>query len=313
MTLPPNTFALGTAPVERPRTAWPSVLEELGGATERMVQGRQWTHRVFEAGSGQPLLMYHGIGGHAETYARTIRALSRHFHVYSVDALFHGRSSKDGFDLAAMYDLLADGFIDLIDALGYSSVHFEGESMGAQFGMNVGFRFPERVDRMVLSAGFYLLKVSRTDFPTAVKTAADLGVLSARAVTDPTFENVQRRMQWLVADPERMTDDIVALRRELYLDPEVNRAMRQVFNLDGDGGFGPHLYKWDYTEADCASWKPETLVLWGEHNPGQGPEFGAYCADLLGARYYTIPDTGHWPQWERPDEYSQLLIEYLKH
>jgi 2-hydroxy-6-oxonona-2,4-dienedioate hydrolase/2-hydroxy-6-oxo-6-(2'-carboxyphenyl)-hexa-2,4-dienoate hydrolase len=303
-------FALSREVRERPASDWASVADELSVAKVRIVEGRRWKHRVFEAGSGQPLLMYHGIGGHAETYARNIRALSEHFHVYAVDALFHGRSSKDGFDLPTMYDLLVDGFVDLVDALGYRSVAFEGESMGAMFGANLALRYPERVDRMVLTAGFYLFKPARAGFATAAHAARNLGELSTKAVVEPTFENVQRRMRWLVAEPGRMTDDIVDVRRELYADPEINASMRRVFNLD-HGQFSTDLYDWPYTESDLASWQPETLVLWGEHNPGQGPDFGVYCADLIGAQFYTVADSGHWPQWEHPDEYNQLLIEYL--
>lgn len=305
-----DTFHVARPVNERPLGSWGSVRDELAGVQERIVEGSRWNHRVLEAGSGQPLLMYHGVGGHAETYARNIRALAEHFHVYAVDALFHGHSSKDSFDLATMYDLLTEGFIDLVDALGHRAVLFEGESMGAMFGVNVGLNHPDRVEKMVLNAGFYLLQTERTDFPTANSSARNLGDLSRAAVLEPTFENVKRRLQWLVSDPRRMTDDIIEVRQRLYADPEINASMRRVFNTDA-GVFGPHIYQWPYQETDLKAWRPDALVLWGEHNPGQGPAFGSYCADLIGAKFYTVADTGHWPQWERPDEYNQVLIEYF--
>lgn len=305
-----NTFELTGSVEERPAQAWPDVNTLLAGATERYVQGERWTHRVIERGAGEPLLLYHGVGGHAETYARTLEALSKHFHVFAVDALFHGGSSKEGFDLAGMYDLLTEGVIDLIDALGFDSVHFEGESMGAMIGASLALEHPDRIRRMVLSAGFYLLQTVRTDFAKSTASTSDLGARSRAAVLDPTFENVQRRMQWLVHDPNSMTDDIVAVRQRLYSDPEVNASMRRVFNLEGER-FGTYLYHWPYTEDDLRGWKPETLVLWGEHNPGWGPDFGAYCADLIGGDFYVVRDAGHWPQWEKPDEYAQVLIEFL--
>lgn len=305
-----ETFHLHSPVEERPLTAWNTVAEELAGTQTRIVQGARWRHRVIEAGSGPPLLMYHGIGGHAETYARNLRALSAHFHVYAVDALFHGRSSKDGFDLPRMYDLLADGFIDLVDALGHSSVNFEGESMGAMFGVDVAMRYPERIDKMVLTSGFYLLKTPDATFTPARGATKNLGELSEAAVTKPTFENIKRRMQWLVSQPERMTDDIVTIRQELYQDPEVSESMRRVFNL-GSGPFSHGLYDWEYTVQDLRGWKPKTLVLWGQHNPGRGPEFGEYCAEQVGAQFYVFDDSGHWPQWEQPDEYNQVLIQFL--
>jgi len=55
----------------------------------------------------------------------------------------------------------------------------------------------------------------------------------------------------------------------------------------------------------------DALVLWAEHNPGHGPDFGEYCADLIGAKFYNVMGAGHWPQWEKPDEYSQVMIDFL--
>ncbi|MEU4650143.1 alpha/beta fold hydrolase [Nocardia fluminea] len=298
---------------ERPLEQWGSIAAELAGAEIGIVRGRRWEHRVISAGrSGPPLLMYHGIGGHAETYARNIQALSRHFRVHAVDAVFHGFSSKEGFELATMYDLLAEGFIDLIDALGYSSVFFEGESMGAQFGATAALRFPERIDRMVINAGFYLNKPDRDGFAPAARSAANLGELSAKAVTDPSFDNVRNRLRWLVSDPTRVTEDMVSVRSRIYSRPEINDSMRKIFNLD-HGAFGPHLYDVDYDLAQLRTWKPETLVLWGEHNPGHGPDYGAYWAETIGAAFYEFRDAGHWPHWEKPDEYNAVVTQFLTH
>lgn len=304
-------FQLRSTVPERPLHEWGTVAAELAGVEVRYVTGKRWTHRVITAGeSGPPLLMYHGVGGYAEAFARNIKTLAKSFRVYAVDALFHGFSSKDGFDLATMHDLLAEGFIDLIDALGYRSVHFEGESMGAQFGITVALRFPERVDRMVLNAGFYLNEPTRSDFAPAAFGTSDLGRLSVLSVTEPTVENVGNRLRYLVSRPERMTDDMISIRQRIYSYPEVNASVRRIYNVDG-GTFGPHLYDLGYTTADLAHWKPESLVLWGELNPGHGPDYGEYWADLIGAQFYTVADAGHWPQWEKPDEYNAVITQYL--
>ena len=59
--------------------------------------------------------------------------------------------------------------------------------------------------------------------------------------------------------------------------------------------------------------EPETLVFWTEHNPGQGPDYGEYVAGLIpGAKYYNMLDAAHWPQWEKPEEHDQVLIDFIK-
>src|SRR3984885_949736 len=115
---------------ERPLKDWSTIAVELLGSQSRLVKGERWSHHVIEKGDGPPLLLYHGIGGHTETYARTLPQLAEHFHVYAAEALFHGYSSKEGFVREKMVDLMSDGVADLVHALGYDKVHFEGESLG---------------------------------------------------------------------------------------------------------------------------------------------------------------------------------------
>ena len=118
---------------ERPLEDWAPIAVEFLGAESVLVKGKRWNHHVIHKGDGPPLLMYHGIGGHAETYARTLPAIAAAgYHVYAVDALYHGYSSKpDLKDRAEMAVNQVDGVVDLIEALGYEWAHFEGESMGA--------------------------------------------------------------------------------------------------------------------------------------------------------------------------------------
>ena len=80
---------------ERPLEDWSTIAVELLGSQTRIVQGEKYHHRVLEMGQGDPLFLYHGVGGHVDTYARTLPQLAKYFHVYAVDALYHGFSSKE--------------------------------------------------------------------------------------------------------------------------------------------------------------------------------------------------------------------------
>jgi 2-hydroxy-6-oxonona-2,4-dienedioate hydrolase len=292
---------------ERPLESWSTIAVELLGSRSEIVQGQRWHHHIVEKGAGPALFLYHGIGGHSETYARTLPQLADHFHVYAVDALFHGYSSKADFHPGTWIDVMTDGVIDLADALGHDRINFEGESLGGAIGVNLGFRYPRRVDKMILN-GFGRFNTTRS-FKTN-PSRGDLFELSVAAVTNPTSKNIRKRLEWLVAEPSRMTDEMVALRKRLYEDPEINAAMRKIFNVDGTNS--ARLFP-AYEESDFAEFEPgpRSLVLWGEWNPHQGYDYAEYCADLIGARFYGVDDAGHWPQWEHPDEYVQVLTEFL--
>src|SRR5215207_592283 len=149
---------------ERPLSDWSTIAVELLGSQTRIVQGPKWHHRVLEMGDGPPLFLYHGIGGHVDTYARTLPMLAKHFHVYAVDALYHGYSSKEPWDTDNHTLRQAEAYVDLLHALGHEKAHYEGESMGAVIGMEIGMSFPETVDKIILNGGFDVVQTKRMDF-----------------------------------------------------------------------------------------------------------------------------------------------------
>src|SRR5437868_1327123 len=74
----PSAVPLQGGPVS---TFW---LELLGGEI-RYYDAAGVRTRALEAGSGPPLLLLHGTGGHAESWIRNVLPLSADFHVYAVD------------------------------------------------------------------------------------------------------------------------------------------------------------------------------------------------------------------------------------
>jgi pimeloyl-ACP methyl ester carboxylesterase len=303
-----HQLTLTREPRPRPLADWPSVAVELLGTQTRIVRGERWHHRVIEAGEGgEPLILIHGIGGHAETYARNMHNLARAgFHVYAIDALFHGYSSKEPYRDEARAALQAEGVLDLVDALGHERVHIEGESMGATIAFEYGMAYPERTRGIVFNTGFADVHFTRTDFATNAGGGA-IAELSLRSILEPSFETMRARMEWLVAAPGRMTAEMVAIRQRLYEDPDVLASMKRMYRV---GKSFHTLPRW--TEEEVATFPARSLVFWTEKNPGDGPEFGRYIAGLLpDAGFYCMADAAHWPQWEKPEEHDQVLIDFL--
>jgi 2-hydroxy-6-oxonona-2,4-dienedioate hydrolase/2-hydroxy-6-oxo-6-(2'-carboxyphenyl)-hexa-2,4-dienoate hydrolase len=306
--MPAQDLKLSQPVNAKPLSEWKSVGVELLGTQTRIVQGQHSAHRVIEVGQGDPLFLIHGIGGHAETYARNIHNLAKHFHVYAIDALYHGFSSKEGFDRATMTEKQADGLADLIKTLGYSWAHVEGESMGGEIVWQFGLHYPEMAGRLIMNTGGPYFNAKRTDFVENPGGGSTLAELSRKSILEPTFETVRARMEWLVAEPSRMTDEMVNVRLRLYSFPEVYESIKRVYGIGGQWNAEKPI-----EEEDLAAFKPESLVFWTEKNPGEGPDFGRYMADHIpGAKFYNMLDSAHWPQWEKPEEHDQVLIDFIK-
>ena len=122
---------------------------ELLHSQVRLVQGKYRT-RIIEAGEGEPLLLLHGTGGHAENYARNIAPLAKRFHVIALDFLWHGRSQVEGFD-PEVIPALVDQVRDVMDLLGLERAHIEGQSLGGWVAMRFALAHPSRVRKLVIT------------------------------------------------------------------------------------------------------------------------------------------------------------------
>jgi pimeloyl-ACP methyl ester carboxylesterase len=284
-----------------------SIHADLLGSATRFIRGKQYATRAIEAGAGDPLILIHGVGNSAESFARNVMRIAQKFHVYAIDALYHGYSTKEGYDADHRVPLQAEAVIELLDAEGLRWAHFEGESMGAGIAFELAMRYPDRTGKIVLNSGSYYIRFERSFADTNGGGVQLLMQLCRESITDPGFASQRARLEYFMARPERVTNELVDIYCRLYEDPEINASMRRVFGMTAGRG---NLAGW--SEAEARQLKAPALVLWSDHNRGQRPEVGEHLASLLpGSRYHLVRDAGHWPQWEHPEEHAEVVSKFL--
>lgn len=285
-----------------------SVWVDLLGSQVRYL-GSRYRTRVIEAGDGPPLLLLHGVGGHAEAYARNVVRLGRSSRAMALDLLWHGLSSKpeyvDGEDIPAY----AGQILDLLDAEGIDRVDIEGESLGGWVALWLALHHPDRLNRMILNttAG---IRFAPGTVPEKPKEGRELlAQRSLAAISEPTRETIRKRLEWLMATPDRVTDELVDLRFRLYSDPAIQASLREVFMNAFAGRGAPRKV---IPEDELARITTPTLVLWTDHNPGTGPEVGRHIASRIPrAEFALMTDAAHWPQWEQPEEHDRIVAAFL--
>jgi 2-hydroxy-6-oxonona-2,4-dienedioate hydrolase len=267
--------------------------------------------RSIEAGTGFPLILLHGIGGHAETYARNVVPLGAHFHVYAIDFLGHGLTG--GIDGPITHVEYVKHLIDFMDAAGIERAHIGGESLGGWIAVWTALLHPERVADVIYIVGAKL-KVPGVDEEAKRKTAAgrdELQRLSQQLRANPSRENVKKRMTWLFHKPERdLGDELVDLRWKLY-----QRAASAVKPVSGQRVAGPTVQDLDdgaLTPELLGKLKNRTLVLWTDHNPSQVLAVAEKAMNYLpNAELIVMKDCGHWPQWEDLETFNRIVIDFL--
>ena len=280
-----------------------------GGVAERFYDAGGVRTRALEAGDQDApvLLLLHGTGGHAETYYRNVVPLSKHFRVLSVDMVGHGFSDRPA-DIGYSLDDFANHIADLLDAIGADKAHISGESLGSAVAAWFAISHPERVERLVLNTAVLA-------HPTP-EGMAELEEFARRTVevmsSGLTRDAIRTRMQWLVSDPSRMTEELVSCRMRIYKQPGMLETIGKV--MMSVGGMFRGLTGQQYFEPGVMSRiSCPTLVLWTEHNPGQNAEFAEKVAqDIPDHEFHVLTDCGHWPQYESPEEFNQLHLEFLR-
>ena len=108
-------------------------------------------YAIYGTGDSTPVLLIHGGLGHADLWARQVRALSPDFRVIVADTRGHGRSTHDG--QAYSYRLLAEDYLGLLDYLQIDAVHLVGWSDGANVGYEISQLAPQRLASHFAFAG----------------------------------------------------------------------------------------------------------------------------------------------------------------
>lgn len=256
--------------------------------------------RYLHAGDlERPVLVFlHGSGGHAEAYVRNLESHAEHFSTWSIDMLGHGYTDKPRHPIEV--DHYVSHLMAFLDAIGAQRAHISGESLGGWVAARAAADQPNRINRLVLN--------------TAGGSQADPEVmsriitLSMAAAENPTWETVQARIKWLMADKSKDYDDIVASRQRVYSQPGFAAAMKDIMALqDPDirarNLLGPKEY---------GSITAPTMVVWTSDDPTADATEGRRISSMIpGARFELMSGCGHWPQYEDPKTFNRLHLDFL--
>lgn len=244
------------------------------------------------------LLLLHGITGHAEAYVRNLAAHGEHFNTYAIDFIGHGYSTKPEHPLEIPH--YVDHLNHVLDALGASSAYLSGESLGGWVAARFAQQFPERVERIALN--------TMGGTMANPKVMERLFTLSMEAAQDPSWERVKARLEWLMADPAMVTDDLVRTRQMIFEQPDWEMACRMNMALQDPETRRRNML----SDDDLRQIKAEALVIWTTKDPSGPVDEGRRIADLIPqGRLAVIENAGHWPQYEQTEVFNQIHLDFL--
>jgi 2-hydroxymuconate-semialdehyde hydrolase len=255
------------------------------------------TH-FLEAGSGPALVLLHSgeYGASAElSWRYNIAGLAEHFHVLAPDLPGFGDSDK---------------IYSFSERNGFRVRHLTEfcRQMSVDTGYLIGSSF---------SGGLLLNAASDTDcrLPVAkVVTVGgggahprDLGPREVLTSYDGTPEHMRRALQVLFFDEKWWSDERVAEKQESALKPGAWEAASAA-RLRRPG----EAFTTQFPDADAGTITIPTLIVAGSDDPLKDADWGPLLqAQIAGSELFTFKNSAHMSHIEYPDEFNELVTEFL--
>lgn len=260
-----------------------------------------WRTRVLDIGEGdEVVVLANGTSGHIEAWTQNVRALvEAGYRVVAYDYPGHGYTTLTDHDLEIPeYEEHLRG---LLDALGLDRVHLAGESLGGWIAVKFAAHHPERLRTVILSApGGRVVGEQKVDKAQSVST---------QAVTEPTFDNVKRRLQVVIHDPENITDELVNVRKAIYSQDPTGANMAHISVLRRP----EQRWRNRLADQDLAAIGVPALFVWTDNEPTGDAEEGRRLAELIpDGEYLLIEGAAHWPQWEGAKQFNATAVDFLR-
>jgi haloacetate dehalogenase len=267
------------------------------------------THWV-EAGEGPLVVLLHGFPETWFAWRHQIPALAARFRVVAPDLRGYGGTGKpmSGYDKRSMArDVLA-----LVEHLGAGPATVVGHDRGARVATRFAKDHPDAIDRLVVIDNIPTRDIYRS--MDAEKAAGHWFFLFNSTPDLPEVLVTGREEAWLryllqgwTYDPHALTPEVLAEYVQAYSMPGAIRGACSDYRA------APVDVEQDEADADVLIACP-TLVVWGEDFELVGGMWDLkqiWSAMAEDCSFLALPQCGHLPHEERPDEVNRALLDFL--
>lgn len=233
------------------------------------------------------LLMSNSLGTAMAMWDAQMPAFTERFRVVRYDSRGHGRSDapEGGYSI----DRLGRDVVELVDALGIDRFHFCGLSKGGMVGQWLGWRAPERLDRLILAnTSPYMGPPSGWDDRIrAVRTSG------MTAVTEAVLE------RWFTPGFRARASAELDAVRQLLLDTKPH----------GYAGCCAAIRDMDQRRLLPLIAAP-TLVIAGDADPATPIEHSHLLASRIAGAELRVLSAAHLSNVEQPEVFTEAVLAF---
>jgi pimeloyl-ACP methyl ester carboxylesterase len=255
--------------------------------TDELIEVAGTRVQLLKGGAGEPLLVLHGAGGNPG-WLPYHQALSQQFAVYAPSHPGYDQSSRPDW-ISTMNDM-AHFYRQFIEALDLAPVHLLGSSMGGWLAAEIAAMCPAYVKSLVL--------VDAAGIKPEVGEIAEILMVS---------QDVVKKLRFY--DPTQVPDYDTVVNRQLT--PEEEAVQWRNREMTSRLCWKPYFHN-PKLPAYLRGVKVPTLIVWGKYDAIIPLNCGElYQQALSNSRLHVIDRCGHSPALEKPQEFLQVVQDFL--
>jgi len=257
---------------------------------------------LYESGTQHPksVVLVHGTGEEgASVWKSLISELEKKFHVVTFDLPGFARSSKKN-QMYSPKNFAA--FINwIIKKYTKGPVYVIGHSLGGAISLYYAGTYPENLERLIIvdSAGM----LNRSAFLKTFINVKPNKFLDVMNIPVSVIQN------YIIANLESMDKDLTPESDDKSLSSQFLR--KRLYDGDPAKSAGVALLNTDFSTIIHRIQVP-TLLVWGEKDPIAPLRVGRLLEWMIpGSDLRIMPDIGHSPMLDRPDEFNKIVMDWL--
>ena len=262
-----------------------------------------WMHYVDE-GRGTPVLFVHGTPTWSFEFRHLIKTLSPHVRCIAPDHLGFGLSERPP-RFAYTPEAHAAALREFVTRLGLDDFTLVCHDFGGPIGLPLCFDRTVRVKRLVLMNTWMWPFDGDADMQRKAKIA---GGAVGKLLYEYANFSLKVLMPSAYGDRKKLTPDIHRQYLEVFRDRQARVRVLHTLarSLSGSRDFYQSLL----SQAGKLRVLP-SLIVWGMKDSAFRPHQLTRWRELLPyAKVVELPDAGHWPHEEEPEEVARLVLDW---
>ncbi len=249
-----------------------------------------------KSGSGQPLIILHGLFGISDNWATLAKQLSDHFTVYAVDLRNHGQSPHSD---QWKYWIMSEDVLELIETEKLKDVILLGHSMGGKVAMYLTLDSPQLISKLIVC------DIAPKKYPVSNQDVVD-----ALLKVHPEKRASRKEAEDILAKDLKDNGTVQFLLKNLYWNElaDGTKKLDWRFNLPV---ISKNLAAVSEATDEPAGSDIQTLFIRGEKSNYITKEDEAEINRVFPrAMIKTIPGGGHWVHADKPEDLFNAVMQF---